>query len=72
MQTIEHEHVCQVCRNLFYGHYSVFVAGLGKQQAIWQTKVDMTGWDENWMWMIKCCADVGFMHDPEDQVHVIF
>ena len=22
-----------VCRNLFYGHYSVFVAGLGIQQA---------------------------------------
>ena len=35
-------------------------------------KTDMTGWDEDWMQIIKCCGDVGLMHDPEDQVHVIF
>ena len=35
-------------------------------------KEDMTGWDANRMQIIKCCADVGLMHNPEDQVHVIF
>ena len=35
-------------------------------------KEDMIGWDEKGMWCIKCCGDVGLMHDPNDQVHVIF
>ena len=35
-------------------------------------KVDMTGFDENNMQKITCCADVGLMADPKDQVHVLF
>ena len=77
MQAIEHEHVCQVCRNLFHENYSVLVAGMGNNRPVGARckileKADMTGWDENWMWIIKCCGDVGLMCDPQDQVHVIF
>ena len=32
----------------------------------------MIDWDEKGMQHIKCCADVGLMHDPNDQVCVIF
>ena len=35
-------------------------------------KEDMIGWDEKGMQLIKCCGDIGLMHDPNDQVHVIF
>ena len=35
-------------------------------------KEDMTGWDANQMQIIKCCADVGLTHNPEDQVCLIF
>ena len=77
MQTIEQGHVFQVCRNLFHGNYSVFVAGLGKNRPVGaRCKIlemaDMIGWDEKWMRIIKCCGDIGLMHDPKDQVCVIF
>ena len=35
-------------------------------------KENMIDRNEKGMWCIKCCADVGLKHDPNDQVCVIF